>query len=46
MRAFSLLEITDSDITSDKVDFQCTYKNVYDYHENYQELQILELKLS
>lgn len=33
MSAFSLLEITDSDITSDKVDFQCTYKNVYDYHE-------------
>ncbi len=33
MTPFSLLDITSSDITSDKVDFQCTYKNVYDYHE-------------
>lgn len=34
MRPFSKLDITDSDIsTNDKVDFQCTYKNVYDYHK-------------
>lgn len=32
MRAFNLLIITDSSIESDNVDFQCTYKNVYDYH--------------
>lgn len=33
MRPFSKLDITDSPIVSDRVDFQCTYKNVYDYHE-------------
>lgn len=34
MTPFSLLEITDSDIQNNGVvDFQCTYKNVYDYHE-------------
>lgn len=33
MRPFSKLDITDSDIVSGKVDFQCTYKNVYTYHE-------------
>lgn len=34
MTPFSLLEITNSDIvTNDNVDFQCTYKNVYDFHE-------------
>lgn len=32
MRPFSLLEITDSDIISDNVRYQCTYKNVYKYH--------------
>ena len=33
MRPFKKLDITDSDIVSGKVDFQCTYKNVYTYHE-------------
>lgn len=33
MRPFSKLDITSSDIVSGNVDFQCTYKNVYTYHE-------------
>lgn len=33
MRPFSKLDITSSDIASGNVDFQCTYKNVYTYHE-------------
>lgn len=33
MRPFSRLDITDSDIVSDTIDYQCTYKNVYTYHE-------------
>lgn len=33
MRPFSKLDITSSDIVSGNVDFQCTYKNVYIYHE-------------
>lgn len=33
MRTFSKLIITDSSISSDNVDYQCTYKNVYDFHE-------------
>ena len=33
MRPFSKLDITSSDIVSGNIDFQCTYKNVYTYHE-------------
>lgn len=33
MRPFSLLDVVDSDILSDNVDYQCTYKNVYTFHE-------------
>lgn len=33
MRPFGKLDITSSDIASGNVDFQCTYKNVYTYHE-------------
>lgn len=33
MRPFSRLDIIASDIDSDQVDYQCTYKNVYLFHE-------------
>lgn len=33
MRPFDKLDISDNDIVSEKVDYQCTYKNVYTYHE-------------
>lgn len=33
MRPFSRLDITESDIVSGNVDYQCTYKNVYTFHE-------------
>lgn len=33
MRPFKILDIVDNEIVSDNVEFQCTYKNVYDYHE-------------
>lgn len=32
MRSFSKLDLTESDIESDHIDFQCTYKNVYTQH--------------
>lgn len=33
MRPFSRLDITESNIVSGNVDYQCTYKNVYTFHE-------------
>lgn len=33
MRPFKKLDIVDSDIKSDKIEYQCTYKNVYDFHK-------------
>ncbi len=33
MTPFSKLDIINSDIPSSKIEFQCTYKNVYNYHE-------------
>lgn len=33
MRPFKKLDIIDSEVTtSDKIEYQCTYKNVYDFH--------------
>ncbi len=33
MRPFKKLDIIDSDIASEKVEYQCTYKNVYEFHK-------------
>lgn len=46
MTPFKLLDIVSSDISSEKVDFQCTYKNVYDYHKKLSKASNIAAKIT